>query len=58
MPSQNGQSSTSSTHNSANTDTINKELIDEVTELVIKMWKRDLRIERERLKPRQNPFNR
>ncbi len=57
MPSSNGQrpSSTSQNSGNGNTDT---DLVEQVAALVYKMWKRDLRIERERYRTKANPFNR
>ena len=58
MTSSNGQRPSSTSQNSNSGNSINSKLVDQVADLVYKMWKRDLRIERERYRPRANPFNR
>ncbi len=58
MTSSNGQRPSSASQNSSNGKTGNDDLTQQVADLVYKMWKRDLRIERERFRTKANPFNR
>jgi hypothetical protein len=58
MPSSNGQRPSSTSRNSNGGKSTNSDLVDQVADLVYKMWKRDLRIERERYRTKANPFSR
>lgn len=58
MTSSNGQRPSSPSQNSANGKAGDIDLAQQVADLVYKMWKRDLRIERERFRTKANPFNR
>ena len=58
MASSNGQGPSSSSQESNNGNTGHNSLAEQVAELVYKMWKRDLRIERERYRTKANPFSR
>ncbi len=58
MTSSNGQRPSSASQNSSNGKAGDNELAQQVTDLVYKMWKRDLRIERERYRTKANPFYR
>lgn len=57
LPEQQQTNSDSGENNSSKTE-ITTELVDQVAERVWRMWKRDLRIERERFKPSRHQFTR
>jgi hypothetical protein len=58
MTSSNGQRPPSASQNSGDGTASNIDLAQQVADLVYKMWKRDLRLERERYRTKANPFNR
>lgn len=53
-----GQRPSSTSQNSSSARGGNVDLVEQVADLVYKMWKRDLRIERERYRTKANPFSR
>ncbi len=52
------QSSSSPDQNSGSQNPTDRELVEQVADLVFKMWKKELTIERERYRTKANPFNR
>ena len=58
MTSSNGQRPSPPGHNSGNGKAGDIDLAQQVADLVYKMWKRDLRIERERFRTKANTFSR
>ncbi len=52
------QSSSSPDQNSGGENPTGRELVEQVADLVYKMWKKELTIERERYRTKANPFNR